>query len=63
MRFCVDVTGGNWPCFKKPRILWWLNSHVRLDVSSYPNYFRFMWAHVDFTVQWGGRLKVKKEAA
>jgi hypothetical protein len=30
-----------------------LNSNIRREVSSYPNYLRVVWLGQDITIQWG----------
>lgn len=62
MRFALDLYsnrmgGCSWPFFQRPRIIKFLNSKIRRDVSTYPNFFRILWWKIDWTLEWGWELK------
>jgi hypothetical protein len=64
MRFSFDFEQNQFALpirfWRKPRVMIFLNSPIRKEVSTYPNYLRIVWWYWDICLQWGSKLKEKK---
>jgi len=54
LRFALDIRKNTTQrLWKKPKVVSFLKSKIRRDVSTYPNYLRIIWLKLDLTLQWG----------